>query len=106
MGAVYTHQSLGCRVEVALPAEKLPYRKCEVEPFVQRRQEFYRARIFLDGSYRLCSGMKVSNRVMVYAFDGKGGQFYVVSCDHTSSLEFAGANLRFGNCDRERVRWL
>jgi hypothetical protein len=52
------------------------------------------------------SGMKVSNRVMVYAFDGKSGQLYVVSCDRTSSLEFAGAYLRFGNCDRARVRWL
>jgi hypothetical protein len=41
------------------------------------------------------TGMKVADRLFVYAFEGKDGRLYVGHCDRTSSLEFAGADLRF-----------
>lgn len=41
------------------------------------------------------SGMKVGDRLFVYAFEGKDGRLYVAPCDRTTSLESAGADLRF-----------
>lgn len=41
------------------------------------------------------TGIKVGDRLFVYAFAGKDDRLYVGPCDRTSSLEFAGADLRF-----------
>lgn len=40
-------------------------------------------------------GLKVGDRLFVYAFEGKDGRLHVAPCDRTSSLESAGADLRF-----------
>lgn len=40
-------------------------------------------------------GMKIGDRLFIYAFKRKDGRLYVVPCDRTGSLESAGADLRF-----------